>query len=121
MIRILNEEIFYVSRENSAACVCGRAFLCAYFWPNEIHLVKKKAAEGVCGHFLLPLYAARQGFLHLAVAYVWGVDCRPVALKPGRKGCLFTCNGGSEPFNRLLETNMVAACWLMMLRTETAK
>ena len=30
VIRILNEEIFYVSRENPAACVCGRAFLCAY-------------------------------------------------------------------------------------------
>lgn len=26
MIRILNEENFYVSRENPTACVCGRAF-----------------------------------------------------------------------------------------------
>ena len=90
MIRTLNEEIFYVSRENPAACVCGRAFLCAYFGPNKIHLVKKKAAEGVYGHFLLPLYAARQGCLHLAVAYARGVECRRVALKPRRKGCLFT-------------------------------
>lgn len=90
MIRILNEEIFYVSRENPAACVCGRAFLCAYFWPNETHLVKKKAAKGVYGHFLLPLYATCQGGLHLAVAYAWGVECRRVALKPRRKGCQFT-------------------------------
>ena len=81
MIRILNEEIFYVSRENPAACVCGRAFLCAYFWLNEIHLVKKKGAEGVYGHFLLPLYAARQGYLHHDMAYAWGMDCRPVAFK----------------------------------------
>ena len=72
MIRTLYEEIFYVSRENPAACVCGRAFLCAYFWPNEIHLVKKKAAEGVYGHFLLPLYATRQASLRLAIEYGWG-------------------------------------------------
>ena len=90
MIRILNEEIFYVSRENPAACACGRAFLCACFWLNEIHLVKKKGAEGVYGHFLLPLYAARQGCPRLALAYARGVECRRVALKPRRKGCLFT-------------------------------
>jgi len=121
----LNEEIFYVSRENPAACVCGRAFLCAYFWPNEIHLVKKKGAEVVYGHFLLPLYAARQGCPRLAVAYAQGVECRRVALKPRLKGsCLpemMAVNPLNEPFNRLFETNMVAACWLMMLRTETAK
>ena len=65
-------------------------FLCAYFWPDEIHLVKKKGAEVAYGHFLLPLYAARQGCPRLAVAYAQGVECRRVALKPRRKGCLFT-------------------------------
>lgn len=65
-------------------------FYAPVFGPNEIQLVKKKAAEGVYGHFLLPLYAARQGCPRLALAYAWGVECRPVALKLRRKGCLFT-------------------------------
>ena len=102
MIRTLYEEIFYVSRENPAACVCGRAFLCAYFGPNKIHLVKKKAAEGVYGHFLLPLYAARQGCPRLAVAYAWVWNAAEwLYNQGGRVACLLEMIG-SEPFKRTL-------------------
>jgi hypothetical protein len=118
----LNEEIFYVSRENPAACACGRAFLCAWFWAERNTIGKKEGRRScVKAFFVTFVCAARQGCLHHDMAYAWGMDCRPVALKLRQEGCLFTCNGGSEPFNRLLETNMVAVCWLMMLRTEAAK
>lgn len=97
-------------------------FYAPVFGPNEIQLVKKEGRRSCVNAFLVTFVcAARQGCLHHDMAYAWGMDCRPVALKLRQEGCLFTCNGGSEPFNRLLETNMVAACWLMMLRTETAK